>query len=364
MSIVAWFKRFKRRRLDEEDLREEIRAHLAIATQDRIADGADPETARHEAVKDFGNVLLTTEAARKVWTPWWLELVLDVGSDVRYAIRTLTKHPAFALTVVAVLTLGIGANAAVFTMLKGIALSPIAGVDGSARLTVIYGETSGGRQVQVSYPDYQLLRDHDRAFTALFGSALAKVNLGRGRAARQIWAELVTGNYFASLGVPAQPAARSCRPTKPPPAVIRRGDQPWALAARLRGRSGHRRKDGRDQQQPADGCRCCRSGVSRNDCGLRRRGVRPDHAGAAARLQFWKPAGHAVSHPVRPSRRVLLSPGVPAAGHDDWQRRRRDRGALGHTLARPLANGYGPASCGSSRSGRCQAARRASCSRR
>jgi hypothetical protein len=40
MSIVAWFKRFKRRRLDEEDLQEEIRAHLAIATQDRIAAGA------------------------------------------------------------------------------------------------------------------------------------------------------------------------------------------------------------------------------------------------------------------------------------------------------------------------------------
>jgi predicted permease len=201
MSIVAWLKRLKRRRLDEDDLQEEIRAHLAIATEERIADGADAESARHAAVKDFGNVLLTTEAARKVWTPWWLELLLDLRSDVRYAIRSLAKHPAFALTVIAVLTLGIGANAAVFTMLKGIALSPIAGVDGSARLAVIYGETSGGRQVQVSYPEYQLLRDHDRAFTALFGTALAKVNLGRGRAARQIWAELVSGNYFSSLGV-------------------------------------------------------------------------------------------------------------------------------------------------------------------
>jgi hypothetical protein len=47
-------------------------------------------------------------------------------SDVRYAIRSLAKNPAFSLTVVGVLTLGIGLNAAVFTMLKGISLSPIA----------------------------------------------------------------------------------------------------------------------------------------------------------------------------------------------------------------------------------------------
>ena len=56
----------------------------------------------------------------------------------------------------------------------------------------------------MSYPDYQDLRDHDRAFTGLIGSALAKVNLGRGRSARQIWVELVTGNYFQVLGVRAR----------------------------------------------------------------------------------------------------------------------------------------------------------------
>jgi hypothetical protein len=150
------------------------------------------------------NVTLTTESARQVWTPWWLEALRNLLSDVRYAIRTLAKNPAFSLTVVGVLTLGISLNAVVFTMLKGIALSPLAGVDGSARLAAIYGETSTGRQVRVSYPDYQYLRDHDRGFAGLFGSALGKVNPGRGRSARQIWAELVTGNYFQVLGVRAQ----------------------------------------------------------------------------------------------------------------------------------------------------------------
>ncbi len=206
MSIVAWIKGLKRRRvdLDEEDFQDEIRAHLAIAEDERIADGADRQTAHDGALKEFGNVTLTTEAARRVWTPWWLDALHDQVSDVRYAIRALAKNPVFSLTVVGVLTLGIGLNAAVFTMLKGLALSPIAGVDGSARLAVIFGETSTGRQLRVSYPDYQYLRDHDRAFSDLFGSSVATVNLGRGRSARQVWGEIVTGNYFQALGVRAE----------------------------------------------------------------------------------------------------------------------------------------------------------------
>jgi putative ABC transport system permease protein len=203
MSIVAWLRRLTGRRLDDDDFKEEIRAHLAIAEDEHVADGTDRQAAHYAALKEFGNVTLTTEAARRVWIPWWLEVLWDLTSDVRYAIRALAKNQAFSLTVVGVLTLGIGLNAAVFTILKSLALTPIAGADGSARLAVVFGETSAGRQVRVSYPDYQYLRDHHRAFSGVFGSALATVNLGRGRSARQIWGELVTGNYFQVLGVRA-----------------------------------------------------------------------------------------------------------------------------------------------------------------
>jgi putative ABC transport system permease protein len=204
MSIVSWLKRLKRRRLDDEDFQEEIRSHLAIAADERVADGDDRQTAHYAALKEFGNVTLTTEAARRVWTPWWLDALHDLASDVGYAIRTLAKTPAFSLTVIGVLTLGIGLNAAVFTMLKSLALSPLAGVDGSARLAVILRETSTGRHVRVSYPDYEYLRDHDRAFSELFGSGLITASLGRGRGARQVSGELVTGNYFQALGVRAE----------------------------------------------------------------------------------------------------------------------------------------------------------------
>ena len=69
----------------------------------------------------------------------------------------------FSLTVVGVLTLGIGLNAAVFSVLKGLALRPLAGVEGSSRLVSLFRETSLGRPLRVSYPDYQYLRDNERA---------------------------------------------------------------------------------------------------------------------------------------------------------------------------------------------------------
>ena len=204
MAIRAWLQHLKRRRLDDQDFQEEIRAHLAIATEERMAEGADRETARHAAMKDFGNVLLTTEAVRRVWTPRWLDVLSDQVADVHYAIRSLAKQPAFSLTVVGVLALGIGLNAAVFTMLKSLTLSPLAGVDRSARLVALFGETGAGRFQRLSYPDYQYVRDHDRAFSGLFGSGVVTASLGRGRSARYVWGELVTWEYFQVLGVGAE----------------------------------------------------------------------------------------------------------------------------------------------------------------
>ena len=211
MPLPSWLKR-RRLDLDDDDFQAEVRAHLAMAEEERRAEGADPETAHYAALKDFGNLTLTTEAARRVWTPRWLEAVRDLASDVRYAVRTLLKNPAFSLTVIAVLTLGIGLNAAVFTMLKGLAVTPLAGVAGSARLVVMSAQTDTGRQLRVSYPDYQHLREHVPAFADLMGTSLFQAYLGKGRSARVMSAELVTGNYFRVLGVRAQ-LGRTILPT-------------------------------------------------------------------------------------------------------------------------------------------------------
>jgi predicted permease len=202
MGIRSWLKR-RRLDLDDEDFREEIRANLAIAAEERVSDGEDAQEAHYAALREFGNVTLATEAARRVWTPRWLEGLRDLASDVRYAARSLSRHPGFTITVILVLALGIGLNAAVFTMVKALALSPVAGVERSASLAVLVGRTESGRSTSISYPDYRHVRDHDRAFSGMFGTTVATVGLGRGRDSRPIWAELVTGNYFEVLGVGA-----------------------------------------------------------------------------------------------------------------------------------------------------------------
>ena len=86
--------------LDDDDFQDEIRAHLQIAADEKIADGADEKNARFASLKEFGNVTLATEAARRVWMPWWLDACFDYVSDVRFVVRALAKNPVFALTVV------------------------------------------------------------------------------------------------------------------------------------------------------------------------------------------------------------------------------------------------------------------------
>jgi len=201
MARLGWL---KGRRPDEEDFQDEIRSHLEIAADERVAGGADRDRARLASLKEFGNVALTTEAARSVWIPRWLDRLGDLLRDVRHAIRVLAKNPGFSVTVLAVLTLGIGLNATVFTLLKSLALSPLAGIDRSANLAVVLNQTKAGRQTGLSYPDYQYVRDHNRTFVGLFGSRNFNVNLGSGNRAESIMGELVTGNYFQQLGVRAR----------------------------------------------------------------------------------------------------------------------------------------------------------------
>ena len=116
----------------------------------------------------------------------------------------LAKRPGFSLTVIVVLVLGIGLNTAVFALFKSLALSPLAGVERSSGLRVVLNEMPSGRRDGLSYPDYQYLRDHDRAFNGLVGAVLTAVHVGRGSRTRQVMGELVTGNYFLELGVGAQ----------------------------------------------------------------------------------------------------------------------------------------------------------------
>lgn len=194
-----WFSRSR-----EADFDDEVRSHFGIAVQERLAAGEEPETARANARREFGNVTLTQEAIRHEWRGALGDRLVDLWQDIRYTGRSLRRSPGYAVVVIIVLALGVGANAAVFSLFKAAFLTPLPGVDDPGRLAVVHGRTTDRRTVTVSYPDYVDLRDRSTAFSGLAASSPVPLSLGQGANADRVWSELVSGNYFSVLGVDAR----------------------------------------------------------------------------------------------------------------------------------------------------------------
>src|SRR5580765_6076532 len=114
---------------DIDDLDDEIRGHLAISIKERIERGEDPKAARLAALKEFGNVTLTRDSIQGVWRHRWLSAAEGLARDIRFAMRALMRAKGLAATVVVTLALGIGANAAIFSVVRGVLLRPLVNRD-------------------------------------------------------------------------------------------------------------------------------------------------------------------------------------------------------------------------------------------
>ena len=127
----------------------------------------------------------------------------DLLQDLRYSVRLLLKTPGFSLTAILVLALGIGANAAIFSLVNALLLKPVVGSDRPGQVVGIYAQdrTRPDSYKSFSYPAYVDVRDRGTSFSQVMGFTLAFVGLGEGEATRRTFGSVVTGNYFSTLGV-------------------------------------------------------------------------------------------------------------------------------------------------------------------
>ena len=191
---MHWFRRKQR----EQDLERELRSHLDLEAEERAEDGLSPEEARHAARRAFGSATLVKEAAREAWGWTSFERLFQ---DVRFSLRLLGRSPGFVVFAVLALALGLGANAAIFSVINAVLLQPLPFRD-AGRLVEVWEDSRTRFQLDTpapaNYADWKRRNHVFEDMAALKGDLYALTGQGR---PEQIEGSPVTANLFPMLGV-------------------------------------------------------------------------------------------------------------------------------------------------------------------
>jgi predicted permease len=189
----------------DEELQEEIAAHLRMAIADRMARGASRDEAERAARREFGNVTHVAEVTREAQRgpALWLE---RLAQDLRYGWRALRRTPAFTAVAVATLALAIGANSAVFTVVNSVLLAPLPFRDPGRLYAASYLPADLPFELPPGLDDrlYLEYRGHVSRFEQVAGYQRQALTLSGAGDATRLAGARASANFFEVLGV--QPA--------------------------------------------------------------------------------------------------------------------------------------------------------------
>src|SRR5262249_41191624 len=187
-----------RKRTVETEIDEELRFHVDMLTREYLSAGLSPDEARRSALRRFGNVALVKEMSRDARGGGLLESFLQ---DLRYGARVLLRAPIFSAVAIAVLALGIGANTAIFSVVKSVLLSPLAFPE-SNRLVIASTTTKAEDHSRPTSPaDFVDWREESDVFSGMAAMGGAIFNLGGVAEPERIHAARVTADFFSVLGI-------------------------------------------------------------------------------------------------------------------------------------------------------------------
>jgi macrolide transport system ATP-binding/permease protein len=206
MSLEQWFRtlplrwrdRFRRKQVDQ-DLTDELREHLDQQVQINLEKGMSKEDARHAALLALGAIPQIEQQCRDARGHNFVENAIQ---DLRYGFRQLCRAPGFSILTILCLTLGIGANAAVFSWVEGILFRPYPAVAHQERLLALAGTAQGETgPEEISWPDFLDLQRNCTLCDALFVSKITRSTLSIGDHAEVTTGSVVSANYFEAIGV-------------------------------------------------------------------------------------------------------------------------------------------------------------------
>src|SRR5262245_21606649 len=188
-----------RKRIAERELDEELRYHIERQTDQNIRLGMNPDEARYAARKAFGGVEQAKERSRDARGVRWIE---DLWQDLRYGVRTLLKNPAFSITAIGVMAIGIGANTAIFSVVYAVILRPLPFSE-SGRLTMIKEDwpAQGIPDYGVSMPDFLEWRNRNRVFDRLEAFSTPSYDISIDGDPERVAGAKVSAELFPFLGV-------------------------------------------------------------------------------------------------------------------------------------------------------------------